>query len=58
MSSKYDYAVNVNRDVGYLHEVIMEAIANGGEFDEDFSDIFVLTKTPEGSAADYVLNWA
>ena len=52
------YANNTNSDVSGLHSVIMEAIANGGEFGEDYADIFTLTKTPEGSAVEYVLNFA
>lgn len=58
--NRYAYAVNVPgaTDVSKFHAVIMEAIANGGEFDEDFADIFKLTKTPEGSAAEYVLTFA
>lgn len=52
------YMVNVPGDVSAYHSVILEAIANGGTFDEDFADIFTLTKTPEGSAVDYVLNFA
>jgi hypothetical protein len=58
MTTKYAYAVNVTTDVSAYHAVILEAIANGGEFNEDFADIFKLTKTPEGSAAEYVLTFA
>jgi hypothetical protein len=59
-TARYAYAVNVtgNTDVSKFHAVIMEAIANGGEFNEDFADIFKLTKTPEGSAAEYILTFA
>ena len=49
------YMNNTNQDVTKFHSVIMKAIANGGVFDEDFADIFKLVKTPEGSAAEYVL---
>ena len=56
--TKYAYAVLCNADTGAYHAVILEAIANGGVFGEDFADIFKLTKTPEGSAADYVLDFA
>lgn len=52
------YANNTNKDITAFHAVIMEAITNGGEFGEDFADIFTLTKTPEGSAVEYVLNFA
>lgn len=59
-TTRYAYAVNVpgSTDVSKFHAVIMKAIANGGKFDEDFADIFKLTKTPEGSAAEYVLTFA
>jgi len=59
-TARYVYAVNVTgaTDVSKFHAVIMEAIANGGEFNEDFADIFKLTKTPEGSAAEYILTFA
>jgi hypothetical protein len=60
MAPKYSYAVNMTGsvDVATYHSVIMEAIKNGGEFGKDFADIFKLTKTPEGSAADYILTFA
>ena len=52
------YCNNTNKDVSGFHSVIMDAIANNGEFGEDYADIFKLTKTPEGSAAEYVLDFA
>jgi len=52
------YGNNTNKDVRAFHSVILEAIANGGVFGEDYSDIFVLTKTPDGSAVEYVLDFA
>lgn len=52
------YCNNTNMDVSGFHSVIMEAIANGGEFSEDYADIFTLTKTPDGSAVEYVLDLA
>lgn len=52
-----DYMNNTNVDVRDFHAVIMEAIANGGKFTEDFEDIFSLTKTPDGSCAKYVLDF-
>ena len=60
MATKYAYAVNItgSTDVSMFHGVILEAIANGGEFNEDFADIFKLTKTPEGSDAAYILTFA
>ncbi len=59
-ATKYAYAVNVTGgvDVSKFHSVIMEAIANGGQFNEDFADVFKLTKTTEGSSAEYVLTFA
>ena len=57
--TRYAYINNTNADVsGEFHAAVMEAIKNGGEFNEELSDIFVLTKTPEGSAAEYSLDFA
>lgn len=42
----------------YFHNKIVEAINNGGEFDEDLADTFKLTKNPEGSSCEYALTWA
>ena len=53
-----NYMNNTNKDVSGFHSVIIAAIANGGEFGEDYADIFTLTKTPEGSLVDYVLDFA
>jgi hypothetical protein len=44
-------------DIRPYHPVIMEAIANGGNFTEDFADIFKLTKASEGSPAEYILTF-
>ena len=55
---KYSYIDNTGADTRDHHAAIMVAIANGGEFDEDLADIFTLTKTPKGSAAEYSLNFA
>ena len=52
------YANNTNADVSKMHSVIVAAIENDGQFDEDFSDIFKLTKTPDGSAVSYILDFA
>lgn len=58
MAYKYAYMNCTGSDqVCDFHSVIMKAIANDGKFDDDFSDIFVLTKTPEGSDAEYALNF-
>ena len=58
MTYKFAYVDNTGKDTSDFHSVIMQAIANGGKFDEDYADIFALTKTPEGSAAEYALNFA
>jgi hypothetical protein len=55
----YPYIDNTNANfTGEFHAAVMKAIKNGGEFDEDLADIFKLTKTPEGSAAEYALDFA
>ena len=56
--AKHQYMNNTNADVTMAHQAIMGAIANGGVFGEDYSDIFTLKKTPEGSDAEYVLEFA
>jgi hypothetical protein len=57
--ARYAYINNTGADItGEFHAAVMTAIENGGEFTEDLADIFVLTKTPEGSAAEYALNFA
>lgn len=55
---KYVYANATGKDVSAFHAVIMAAIKNGGQFSEDYADAFKLTKTPDGSAAEYVLSFA
>ena len=59
-TTRYAYMVNITGStaVSQFHSVIMEAVANGGKFNEDFADIFKLTKTPEGSTVDYILTFA
>lgn len=52
------YAINAKADLRDYHKVIVAAIANNGEFGEDFADIFKLTKTPEGSFAEWILDFA
>jgi hypothetical protein len=51
----YKYIVNANADVRQYHEVILKAIENNGVFDDDYADIFKLTKCPEWSACEYSL---
>ena len=51
------YANNTGADVTAFHSVIVEAIVNGGAFGPDFSDIFTLTATPDGSACAFVLDF-
>lgn len=52
------YMNNTSADVSGVHAAIMAAITNGGEFSEDFADIFTLAKAPVGSAVEYVLDFA
>jgi hypothetical protein len=49
------YINNTNVDVVILHKIIMEAIENNGTFTSEYSDMFKLVKTPEGSYAQYAL---
>ena len=51
------YINNAGYDVSTFHAIIMAAMDNGGSFDGDFADIFILTKTPPGSAAKYTLSF-
>ena len=57
MNVQLSYGNATGKELRIYHDIIMAAIARGGEFDEDFSDIFTLTKTPEGSRVAYVLDW-
>ena len=54
----YAYINNTNVDTSDFHAAIIDAIANGGVFTDDLADIFILVKTPEGSAAEYSLYFA
>ncbi len=56
--AKFVYANNTGADVTLAHHEIMQAIKNNGVFSEDYADIFVLTKTPDGAHAEYVLDFA
>lgn len=58
MKMKPVYIDNTCSDTRMFHNAIMEAIKNGGVFNDDLSDIFKLVKTPEGSAAEYRLEFA
>ena len=45
--------------VNLVHKIVVNAIKkDNGKLPEEFSDMFTLTKAPEGSAVDWVLNWA
>lgn len=55
---KCAYIDNTRTDTRDFHAAIMEAIKNGGIFGEDLADVFRLTKTPAGSAAEYSLDFA
>jgi len=52
------YMNSTRSDVSVFHGAIVAAAKNGGTFTEELADIFTLTKTPEGSAVDYVLDFA
>lgn len=39
-------------DVSDFHEVVIEAIRNGGQFGEDFSDVFSLRRTDKNERAN------
>ena len=56
--AKFSYVNNTGSDVTVAHQAIMLAIKNNGVFDEDFADVFTLTKTPDGSDAEYALSFA
>ena len=57
--AKFSYVNNTGSDVTVAHPAIMLAIKNNGVFvDEDFADVFTLTKTPDGSDAEYALSFA
>jgi len=58
MDAKYLYANNTGADISMHHAAIVEAIENGGVFGEDYADLFAIAKTPEGSAAEYVVTFA
>ena len=51
------YVNNTGADVQGHHNAILEAINNGGAFNDDIADIFKLTKTHPGSAADWVIDF-
>ena len=51
------YANNTCQDVRDFHEVILEAIKNSGVFPDDYTDIFQLIKTPDGSYVEWVLEF-
>ena len=52
------YANNTGTDVSGYHAAIKKAIDRGGKFDEDFADIFKLTRSPAGSVCLWSLTWA
>jgi len=49
------YVNNTLSDVTDFHSVIVEAINNNGQFDDDFTDIFTLVKCPPGSTCQWAL---
>ena len=48
---------NTGTDTSMFDAVIAAAIANGGKFDDDYADIFVLISTPPGAVAPYRLEF-
>lgn len=50
------YINNTNQNVSKFDAIILKAMDNSGIFDDDFADIFTLTKTPDGSKYDYALD--
>lgn len=51
------YVNNTGANVSDFHALIVQAIEADGVFGEDLADIFSLSKTPEGSAVAWALNW-
>lgn len=52
------YINNTTADTRQFHAAIVTAIANGGILPDELIDVFTLTRTPPGSAADWRLDWA
>ena len=52
------YVDNVGGATREFHKAIVEAIANGGKLPEELADVFVLRKTPAGSACEWAVDWA
>lgn len=50
---KVAYVNNTGENLDFMHDSIMQAIANGGKFGEDYADLFVL-KCTDGVWALYV----
>lgn len=55
--ARHLYIDNTGADTREFHAVIAEACRNGGEFGEDYADIFTLTRCPEGSACAWSLDF-
>lgn len=56
--AKFAYIDNTCGDVSRpYHAAIMAAIANGGTLPDELDDIITLTRCPEGSAAEYRIDW-
>ena len=49
------YVNNTTVDVRDFNSIIVEAINNDGQFDDDFADIFTLVKCPDGSTCQWAL---
>lgn len=51
------YANNTGADIRDHHAMLLNAINNGGKLPEEYAGIFKLTKTPAGSACDWVVDF-
>lgn len=58
----YDY-IDHTADTGepvstVFHAAIMAAIASNGLLPDELADLITITRNPEGSAAEWSVNWA
>lgn len=56
--AKFAYIDNTGGEVSRMfHAAIMVAIANGGTLPEELDDIITLTRCPDGSGAEFRIDW-
>jgi hypothetical protein len=56
--AKFVYIDNTCGDVSRMfHSAIMAAISNGGTLPEELADLITLTRCPEGSDAEFRIDW-